>query len=75
MLQSVLDAVRKKLQAVTRWTGFNSLNMVFFVVLAMLFLIKKCSTFHLLKLLSCEAQHFSKDFCNACYLDLLCTKV
>ena len=35
------------------------------------FLIKKNSAFHLLKWLSCEAQHSSKDFCNACYIVLL----
>ena len=46
---------------VTRWTVFSSLTMTFFIVLTMFFLIKKNSTFHLLKWLSCEAQHVSKD--------------
>ena len=34
-------------------------------LLAMLSLIKKNSAFHLPKWLTCEAQHFSKGFCNA----------
>ena len=39
----------------------------------MLFLVKKNSAFHLLKWLSCEAQHFSKDFCNVGYFVLRST--
>ena len=47
MLQRMIEAVQKKLRAMWR-DGFLSI-WFFFVVLAMLFLIKNNSAFHLLK--------------------------
>ena len=67
MLQGMIEGVREEAPSyVARWTIFSSFKIWFFVALAMLFLIKKNSAFHLLKWLNYETQHFSKDFCNAC---------
>ena len=65
MLQGMTEEVRKKLRAMWRDGLYSVLSIWSFVVFVRLFLIKKNSAFHLLKWLSCEVQHFSKDFCNA----------
>ena len=57
ILQGMIEGARKKFRAIWR----DELDSVLQIILPMLFLIKKNSTFHLLKWLSCEAQHFSKD--------------
>ena len=66
MLQGMIEGVRKKLRAMWRDEYIQFFKYGFFVALAMLFLIKKNSAFHLLKWLSYGTQHFSKEFCNAC---------
>ena len=46
----------------------RSAKYVFFVVLFVLFLIKRTTSSYLLKRLRCVTQHFSKDFCTVYYV-------